>query len=192
MRNIGKDIGDNIKKNIKDQWQRRKKVIIQLSFLLAGMLILSFTIGRHLLYTENPGLYSFALVNFAGYLFFLIMPVEALVPFYLAEGHAGLTIILLAVSTALLAQLIDYTTGNLASTKIINDLIGEKKYLKAEESIRKYGLLTVFIFNLLPLSSPIIVLVAGMLRLRLRKVLFYSFLGLSLKYIAIVYLFGLF
>lgn len=181
-----------IKDNIKNVWRRRKTVIIQLSLLLAGMIILSFTIGKNIVYAENPGLYSFSLVNFAGYLFFLLMPVEALVPFYLAEGHAGLTIIILAVSTALLAQVIDYTIGNLASTKIINDLIGKKRYLRTEDKIKKYGFLTVFVFNLLPLSSPIVVLVAGMLRLRLRKVLFYSFLGLTIKYIAIVYLFGLF
>lgn len=182
---------EKIKNNIKDSWQKRKKVIIQLSLLLAGVLIISFTVGRNIIYAENPGLYSFAAVNFAGYLFFLMMPVEALAPFYLAEGHAGLTIIILAVATALLAQLIDYTIGNLASTKIINDLIGEKRYLKTEGSIRKYGLLTVFVFNLLPLSSPIVVLVAGMLRLQMKKVMLYSFLGLTLKYIILVYLFGL-
>ena len=181
-----------LKHHIINQWQKRKKVIIQLSFLLAGMLILSFTIGKNIIYAENPGLYSFALLNFAGYLFFLIMPVEALVPFYLSEGHTAVTIIIIAVSTALLAQLLDYTIGNLASHKIIFDLIGEKNYLKAEEKIRMYGLLTVFVFNLLPLSSPIIVLVAGMLKLRLRKVLFYSFLGLALKYIIMIYLFGTF
>jgi len=185
-------IKGKIKNSIKDHWQRRRKVIIQLSLLLAGALILSFTVGRNIIYAESPGLYSFAAVNFAGYLFFLLMPVEALVPFYLAEGHTGLTIIILAVSTALLAQLIDYTIGNLASHKIINDLIGEKRHLKAEGKIRKYGFLTVFFFNLLPLSSPIVVLAAGMLRLNLGKVMFYSFVGLTLKYIAIVYLSGLF
>lgn len=185
-------IKGNIKDNLKNRWQRRKKVIIQLSLLLAGILLLSFTIGKNIVYAENPGLYSFSIVNFAGYIFFLLIPVEALVPFYLAEGHAGLTIIILAVSTALLAQIIDYTVGNLASTRIINDLIGEKRYKRAEDTIRKYGLLTVFVFNLLPLSSPIIVLVAGMLRLRLRRVLFYSFLGLTIKYITLVYLFGSF
>jgi len=40
-----------------------------------------------------------------------------LIPFYLAEGHSGVLLIILAVSTAIVAEFIDYGIGYLASKK---------------------------------------------------------------------------
>jgi membrane protein DedA with SNARE-associated domain len=67
--------------------------------------------------------------------------------------------------------------------------VGEKRLIKAEKYIRKYGNLTIFVFNFFPLSSPVIALVAGMLKYRLRHLLIYSLLGLALKYIVLSLIF---
>ena len=99
-------------------------------------------------------------------------------------------LIFLAIITAMSAQLIDYTIGYFISHRFIVDVLGEKKYEKSRKRIDKYGNLIIFLFNLFPLSSPIIVLVAGMLRYKLKNVMFYSFIGLLLKYIIIALVFG--
>ena len=40
------------------------------------------------------------------------------------------------------------------SNRFIDQLIGRKRYMKAEKFIEKYGNVTIFVFNALPLSSP--------------------------------------
>ena len=67
----------------------------------ASIVLISSTIGTQLYAGHRPELWSFALVHFAGYLFFLLMPVEALVPLYQVEGYGGTTLVLIAVATAL-------------------------------------------------------------------------------------------
>ncbi len=177
---------------LREQLQKRKRVIIDLLLISAGITILSITIGRELLFEEQLSLYSFSIIHFTGYLFFILLPVEALLPLYLAKGFSASILILLAIGTAMLAQLIDYSLGHLTSSKIINDLIGEERYRKAEHAIKYYGFWTVFLFNLLPLSSPIAVFAAGMLRMSLGKVMLLSLLGLTLKYLAIVLVYNYF
>jgi membrane protein DedA with SNARE-associated domain len=93
------------------------------------------------------------------------------------------------MGTALFSQGIDYYIGRSFSTRIIDRLIGRQRYEKAESEIRKYGNIAIFVFNLLPLSSPVILLAAGMLKHRLREAFFYSFAGLLLKYLLITAIF---
>jgi membrane protein YqaA with SNARE-associated domain len=168
---------------------RRKKVLFSLFSLLAVILVLSLTIGKQLIAGEDPSLTSFAIIHFAGYLFFLLMPVESLVPFYQSIGHNSLAIFFIAIFTAIIAQPINYAIGYLMSAEIIEQLIGKKRFTRVENYIVEYGAMAIFFFNLLPLSSSILSLLAGMLRYRLRNLIFFSFAGLILKYVAIIYLF---
>ncbi len=149
---------------------------------------MSLTVGRTILSDRQPGLHGFSAVHFAGYLFFLLMPVEALVPLYLAEGHSGTVLIGLAVITALIAQVIDYGIGRAVSDEVIHNLIGHKRYERAKGAIHRHGHWAVLVFNLLPLSSPNLLLIAGVTRYGLRKAMTFSFIGLSVKYVVIVYL----
>jgi len=59
----------------------------------------------------------------------------------------------------------------------------------AESEIRKYGSLTILTFNILPLSSPVIALAAGMLKYRFKDVLVFSMVGLMIKYMLLTLLF---
>jgi membrane protein DedA with SNARE-associated domain len=154
-----------------------------------AIIFVSITLGRAIYAGQSPGLTSFALIHFAGYLFFLLMPVEALVPVYQGEGHAGATLVLLAVLTAIAAQIIDYSIGRSVKEGSIHELIGEKRYLRFKATIDKWGGSAIVLFNLLPLSSPNMLLVAGITRYSARRAFLYSALGLTGKYLAIVYAF---
>jgi membrane protein DedA with SNARE-associated domain len=118
------------------------------------------------------------------------MPVEALVPVYQGEGHAGTTLIVLAVVTAIAAQLIDYGIGRSVKEDSIHELIGEKRYVRFKGTIDKWGGWAILLFNLMPLSSPNMLLVAGITRYSARRAFLYSALGLTGKYVAIVYAYG--
>lgn len=167
---------------------KRHRLIAVLVTALVAIGYISTTLGRAIYEGQSPGLGSFAAVHFAGYLFFLLMPVEALVPVYEAEGHPGSTLILLAVSTALVAQAIDYGIGRAFSDRVIDNLIGEERYEKLRATIEKWGGAAILFFNLFPLSSPNVLLVSGMVRYSAPKALLFSSIGLIGKYVAIVYL----
>ncbi len=168
--------------------RNRTRALVAAGLLLVAIAIISLTIGRTILSDRQPGLSGFSVVHFAGYLFFLLMPVEALVPIYLAEGHSGALLVGIALVTAIAAQTIDYGIGHAVSGEVIDNLIGTKRYERAKGAIHRYGHWAVLFFNLLPLSSPNLLLVAGVTQYSFRKTMMFSFIGLSCKYVAIVYL----
>ena len=167
----------------------RKKVIIALSSIILMVIIISSTIGKEIISGKQISLFSFAVINFSGYLFFLLLPVETLIPFYVSVGCNSWVLLVIALGTALVAQTIDYLIGLVMSEGIINDLVGRKKFDRYEEYIEKYGGLAIFVFNLLPLTSSVLSLVAGMFRFRIKTFWFYSFLGLLIKYSTLIFLF---
>lgn len=156
--------------------------------VIIAITLFSLTIGREMYEGRTQSLQSFSLIHFSGYLFFLLMPVEMAFVYYLSYYEEA-KLIGVALLTATFAQIIDYIIGLSFSSKFIHYFVGERRIEKAEKQIRRYGNLTIFIFNLLPLSSPIIALVAGMLKLRFRDLLFYSLTGLLLKYVVLTLIF---
>lgn len=154
-----------------------------------GIALLSLLLRNALTTGEETTLWTFSAAHFAGYLFFVISPVEILYAHMLGEEHAVTTLYALALGTALLAQTVDYAIGLAFSSRVIEHIIGEKKYRRNLHWIEAYGGWTIFIFCLLPLSSPIVTLVAGMIRYPLPKVLLFSSTGLALKYGALILFF---
>ena len=164
------------------------KVIFILATTAIAIIIFSLTAGKEIYEGRGQSLASFGLVHFSGYLFFFLMPVEMAFIYYLSF-YNHLVLIAVAMITAVLAQLIDYFIGYSFSTGIINNLVGEKKIVNAEKQISRYGNITIFVFNLLPLSSPIIALVGGMLKFRFKDMMLYSMTGLLIKYILLSLIF---
>lgn len=165
--------------------------IIVVVFLLILMTVIgSLTIGRDIYESNEKSMLSFAIVNFSGYLFFfLFMPVELAFIYYLRTGYDPFILNMVAIGTAFASQVIDYLIGYFFSAGIIDRLIGQKRYEKAEDEIRKYGNWTLFLSNLLPLSSPVISLAAGMLKYRVKKTLFYSLAGMVCRYLLLTLIF---
>ena len=102
--------------------------------------------------------------------------------YMLKVGANPVLLLFIAVITGLLSLTLDYIVGYFFYKKIIKKLIGNKKFEKSKDEIYKYGWIAILLFTLLPISSPILMLVAGMIRYNYRDVLTYSFVGLSLKY----------
>lgn len=167
-----------------------KKLIPLVLLAILAVVIVSLTIGRDIYFNRGSSMLSFAIVNFSGYLFFLFMPVEVAFIYYLNTGMDLYLLNAVTLCTAIASQLIDYFVGRSLSTRIIDRLIGRNRYEKAEAEIRKYGNIAIFIFNLFPISSPVIMLAAGMLKHRLKEAFLYSISGLILKYLVLTFIFG--
>ena len=167
----------------------RKRFIGALIAAGIAIVLVSTTLGREIYAGRTPGLLSFGLVHFAGYLFFLLMPVEALVPIYQAEGHPGTVLVGLAVGTALVAQAIDFGIGRAFSDRVIDGVIGQERFERFRSKIERWGGWAILVFNLFPLSSPNMLLVAGIVRYSARKAFLFSLAGLLGKYVRIVSIF---
>jgi membrane protein YqaA with SNARE-associated domain len=168
---------------------RNKRIVVVLLAALVAISIVSATLGRDIYGGHRPSLGSFALIHFAGYLFFLLMPVEALVPIYQSEGHPSAFLLVISVATAMAAQTIDYGIGRAVSDPVIHALIGERRYARSRATIERWGGWAIFLFNLFPLSSPTMLLFAGITRYSPTKSFLYSFVGLTAKYAAILFVF---
>lgn len=167
-----------------------KRLLLFVLLFALMIVIASLTIGVDILENNQRSTLSFAIVNFFGYLFvFLFMPVELAFIYYLRTGYDPWILNLVALGTAMTAQIIDYLIGYFFSSGIIDSLIGRKRYEKAEAEINKYGNLTLFFSNLLPLSSPVISLAAGMLKYRVKDALIFSFMGMICRYLLLTLLF---
>ncbi len=167
------------------------KLVITALLITTAIIIASLTVGLDIYNgTRDKGILSFAIVNLAGYLFFLFMPVE-LAFIYYVSGETNIFLLnIVAIATAIVSECVDYIIGYLFSEKIINNMIGRHRFERAEEEIRKYGNIAIFVFNALPLSSPVISLAAGMLKHRKRDALINTAEGLAFKYIALSCIFG--
>jgi membrane protein DedA with SNARE-associated domain len=166
------------------------RIVIAILLVMSAIAIASMTVGRDIYYgSRDEGMLSFAIVNACGYLFFLFMPVEVAFIYYLQGDINILALNAVAIGTALFSQSIDYSIGLLMSNRFIDNLIGRNRYVKAERYIEKYGNVTIFVFNSLPLSSPVISLAAGMLRHRIRDTVICTVLGLMVKYLALTLIF---
>lgn len=167
-----------------------RRIIVIVLMVVTMAVIASLTIGKDIYENKEQSIISFTIVNFFGYLFFFfLMPMELAFIYYLRTGYDPLILNLVAVATAMSSQTIDYLIGYFFSARIIDRLIGRKRYEKAEDEIRKYGNWALFLSNLLPLSSPIISLAAGMLKYRVKEALFFSFVGMLCRYLLLTALF---
>ncbi|WP_347840257.1 VTT domain-containing protein [uncultured Draconibacterium sp.] len=166
-----------------------KKFYFILFASVIAICLFSFTIGRELYADKTESLFSFGLIHFSGYLFFLLMPVELAFIYYLPHYPAEI-LIGMALATAVVAQFIDYWIGRLIRPPKIVEIMGRERIEKAERKIKQYGMLTIFLFNLFPLSSPVIALAAGMLRYNFRRFFVVSILGLLIKYLVILWCFS--
>lgn len=170
---------------------KKWNIIFSLSGMALAIILISLTLGRDIIAGTKLTLASFAIVNFAGYLFILLMPVEALVPVYVAQGFSSFSLISIALLTAMVAQVINYTVGKLMSEEVIHGLIGEKRFKKLHGRIIDYGIWAILLFNLFPLASSVLSLIAGMVKFGMKRLLFYTFIGLFIKYVILVLIFNI-
>lgn len=75
--------------------------------------------------------------------------------------------------------------GKLVSKKFISEYLGTNKYFKLKSGLCTHNKLIIFLLHLSPFSSPVIVFLAGMMKVNLKIVLLYSFFGLFVKYLII-------
>lgn len=166
--------------------------VVALFGLLLGSTILFIPLLNTFLTGEGISIYAYALINFSAYLFFTMTFVELLFIQLIRLGGNPLFFTLVAVTTALIALSLDYLIGYTFSRAFLTKIISEKKLSKYQKRVEKYGDAIIFVFNVFPLSSPLLTLAAGLIRYNYKRLIFFSALGLLIKYSALAIFFAYF
>jgi membrane protein DedA with SNARE-associated domain len=166
---------------------KKKAILITLNIII--LLMVTYLLFMRNFHTEQPpNLISFVFTVFAGYLFFLLMPIELIFIYFVGQHHHHpAALVTITVMVAMISQTLDFLIGRFAGEKLIIDIINPRHYDRAKHFLIKFGALTIFLFNLFPLSSPLLSLISGILQYPYRLVFIYSSMGLLLKYGIIAY-----
>lgn len=154
-------------------WEHMSKVMMG-SFIYKEVLPL---VGNEV---KNFTLLGIFYVNFIGSLFFIPLPNEIIYFTGLLKGNKIVTSLFVAMGGIVPAHLINYFIGNRLSKFFVN-LISKKKLYKTRRTVNKYGPLGVFAFNFLPLPSPLLTFVLGLIKYNKNRLFTFIIMGNLLK-----------
>ncbi|RLG11930.1 hypothetical protein DRN73_04035 [Candidatus Pacearchaeota archaeon] len=137
--------------------------------------------------TQLTALGAFYTTLFGG-LFFIPLPTEILFFAFLKKGVMPFALVLIYV----LGFTISFTFNYLVGTKLSNiskKIIRPKKFYKIKVAVNKYGMATVFAFNVLPLPAQPLSAVLGVFKYNKTKFYIAFILGQLIKFsiIALAY-----
>jgi membrane protein YqaA with SNARE-associated domain len=172
--------GNDVQTKVEGKRRWRGKIVPVLSLLLVIAITAALFVYRDKVAELGNygylGVFIISLVCSAT----IILPVPGmLLIFALGATFNPVLVGLVAAFGGTLGEITGYTFGY-SGRRIIG---GDKVYIRAERWIRKWGVLTVFVFSLIPpLPIDVIGIVAGSLRFPLWKFLLACFLGKALLY----------
>lgn len=136
----------------------------------------------------NLNLFGLFYAHFIGGLFFIPSPDEAIFYYGLVKGNQVWFALIVAIIGYMLAQILNYILGIKFSKHIVH-FISKKKIYKTRRFANKYGAYGVFIFNLIPSPAPLLTFSLGLTNYNFSRMMFWTFLGKTIKYAIIVGLF---
>ena len=119
--------------------------------------------------------------QFIGGIFFIPSPDELIFYYSLVKGNPILPAFLVATLGFVLAQIPNYFIGKKLSKPVLH-LMPKRRVYKVRRFMQKYGSTGIFLFNALPLPSPILSFVSGLSNYNFSRLIILTILGKSVKY----------
>ncbi|MGM5479899.1 MAG: VTT domain-containing protein [Nanobdellota archaeon] len=126
-----------------------------------------------------------------GGLFFVFIPLEVIVGKFLISSGNPFFVLVLYLTGLTLSFTLNYTLGKNLST-LAKRLISTKQFYKIKSKLNRYGGLTIFLFNLLPLPAPPLSAIVGVFRYNKKR--FYTmflagqFLKVAVLYVGLLFI----
>lgn len=120
-----------------------------------------------------------------GGLFFIPVPIELTFLASLGAGINPIFLILIYTFGLILSFTVNYKIGEKLS-EFSKKIITPKKFYKIKVSVNKYGIITIFIFNLFPLPAQPLSAILGVFRYNKTKFYLAFISGILLKFIIMV------
>jgi membrane protein YqaA with SNARE-associated domain len=165
----------------------------QIIFYFLSILKSNPTLYSNYLYIENHiknstflGLF---IVSILGSLFFLTLPSEALLIYYLSTtNHFFIYIITILIFGNLIGLILNYFFG-LILGRGLTSLLFKNKFLDYQRKIHRYGGVILFIGNILPGPIEFLAVFYGTFRFPFLRYVYLCFMGRLFKYIIIFLLY---
>lgn len=154
---------------------------------LESIPILWSIIGPIVSEVQKGSLLGLFYLVFLGSLFFISIPAEFSILYYLSLGHNPVWIILITILANLMGHIVDYFFGRLFGESLIRFFI-KSKFDGLKGIFEKIGGGIIVGGNILPFGTEIIVLVVGSIKYNFKKFLIYSLIGMTIKYCGMFFL----
>lgn len=128
--------------------------------------------------------------NFIGGLFFIPTPDEILFYYWIGKGSPVVYLIFLAILGYSLAQVINYYLGLKLSPFILHFVSKDKVY-NTRRFVNKYGAYGIFLFNFLPLPSPLLTFALGIAKYNFSRLFFITLIGKTCKFLVIALIYSI-
>ncbi len=167
-------------------------------FLLTLLLVIAITVGLYLIYGRHPerlvelrthlywGAFLISVIGNAT----IILPGAVLVILSnigtLLYGVVGLSGPIIVGLVGGAGAAIGEITGYVAGYSGRGIVTRRKMYSRVEDWVRRWGILTIFIFSLVPFVFDLVGIVAGVLRFPFWKFIFFCWLGRTILYVVFV------
>ncbi len=116
-----------------------------------------------------------------GGLFFIPIPVEILFFAFLRAGTSSPILISLYILGLIISFTINYVVGSRLS-EVSKKIITPKRFYKIKVSLNKYGIWTIFAFNVLPLPAQPLATLVGVFKYNKAKFYLAFILGQTIKF----------
>jgi membrane protein DedA with SNARE-associated domain len=126
-------------------------------------------------------------LTFFGSLFFISIPAELSILYYLGLGHNPALVIIITIIGNLSGHIVDYMFGRVFGENLINYFL-KNRFDGLRGIFDKIGGGIIIVGNILPFGSEVIVIVAGSIKYNFKKFLIYSVVGMTVKYCGMFFL----
>jgi membrane protein YqaA with SNARE-associated domain len=154
---------------------------------LKGIPILWALIGPIISEVQKGSLLGLFYLVFLGSLFFISIPAEFSILYYLSLGHNPILVIAVTILGNILGLTVDYFFGRLFGESLIRFFV-KNKFDGLKGLLDKIGGGVLLVGNILPVGTELIVLVVGSIKYNFKKFLIYSLVGMTIKYCGMFFL----
>ncbi|MBU0757122.1 MAG: VTT domain-containing protein [Nanoarchaeota archaeon] len=132
-------------------------------------------------------LIGLAWVTVGGALFFISYPAEVIFLLYVKSGYNPFLVGFIMLSCIMAIQVVNYYLGYFLGAKVLHIFI-DKTRKKYSKYLNRFSIIFVLFANIFPLPADILTAILGVMRKDFKRSMFWTFLGQSIKYLALIIL----
>lgn len=136
----------------------------------------------------NPSPFGIFYAGFIGSLFFIPLPQEVFLVSALIAGTSAYVAFSAIFIGTIAGNVFNYYAGIKLSPFFIH-LTSKRQLYKLRRTVNRFGIYAIFLFNILPLPSPLLTFGLGITKYNSKKLFSVLTLGVVFKYIIIIFLF---
>lgn len=138
-----------------------------------------------LFHIANKTLRGLFYVSFFGSLFFIMLPIEVFLIYFMSFGHNKLLVLATVIAGNLAGLVIDYLIGFVIGGKILKRFLKEH-HESFNKKLKKVGSFIVVIGNIIPFPIELASVFLGTVRFGILRFILFTFIGRVVRYTILI------